>query len=172
MTLEINLNDIWEHTLSNILKQGPNTGIGKIIRLWIKFHQFDDFISFLQSHFDDFKPSGHFTTYKKSSDAERELTIPTTPLKIIYNFRRYIQHVMQQPYANQQDHPLLQDNWIEQTNKGFMKFVIYHSKNTLKCIPIPNGELKFLKKSLQKYLLTQSVVKTQLHIKTKCKLTK
>ena len=98
MTLEIKLNDIWEHTLSNILRQGPKTELGKIIRLWIKFHQFDDFISFLKLHFDDFKPAGHFTTYKESSDAARELTIPTTPLQIIYNLRRYIQYVTQQTY--------------------------------------------------------------------------
>ena len=129
---------------------------------------FDDFISFLQLHFDDFKPSGHITTYKESSDAARELTIPTTPLQIIYNLRRNIQYDIQQTYHDdKQDAPLLQHNSIKQTNKRFMKFVICHSKDTLKCIPIPSGELKFLKKSLQKYLLTQPVVKTQLHIKPK-----
>ena len=140
----------------------------KLERLWIKFHHFHDFISFLQSHFDDFKPSGHFTTYKESSDAARELILPTTPLQIICNLRRYIQYVIQQTHHDhKQDHPLLQHDWIKQTNKRFMKFVICHSKDTLKCIPIPDGELKFLKKSLQKYLLTQSVVKTQI-VKTKC----
>ena len=62
------------------------------------------------------------------------------------------------------------NSWIKQTNKRCTKFVIYHSKDTLKCIPIPNRKLKFLKKSLQKYLLTQPLVKTQLHNKTKCNL--
>ena len=128
MTPEIKLNDILEHTLSNILKQGPNTVIGKIIWLRIKFHQFDEFMFFLHFHFDYFKRSGHFSTYKESSNAARELTIPTTPLQIIYNLRRYIQYVVQQPYHNKQDHSLLQHNWIRQTNKRFMKFVIYHSK--------------------------------------------
>ena len=162
MTFEIELNDIWEHTLSNILKKEPKTETGKIIRLWIKFYQFDDFISFLQSYFDDFKPLGHFTTYKESSHATKESTIPTTPLQIIYSLRRYIHYVIQQTYHNnKQDQPLLQHNWIKQTNKRFMKFLIYHSKDTLKSIPIPNGELKFLNKSLQKYWLTQPVVKTQ-----------
>ena len=74
MISEIKLNDIWELTLSSILKQGPKTEIGKVIRLWMKFHQFDDFISFLQSPFDDFKSAGHFNTYKESSDAAWHLS--------------------------------------------------------------------------------------------------
>ena len=97
--------------------------------------------------------------------------MPTTPLQIIYNLRRYIQYVIQQTYHDDRHYcPPLQHNWIKQTKKRFMKFVIYHSKDTLKCVPTPNGELIFLKKSLQKYLQTQPVVKTQLHIKTKCNL--
>ena len=113
MTFEIKLIDICEHTLSNILKQGPNTEIGIIIRLWVIFHQFVDFITFLQSSFVDFTPLGTFNTYKESTDAKIELKVPSTPLKQIYNLRRYTQYVINQSdydVDDQLNHPLLENN--------------------------------------------------------------
>ena len=81
---------------------------------------------------------------------QRQLTIPSTSLKQIYNLRNYIQYVVNQIDYNVHDqlnHPLLEDNWIKQTHTNSTKFVIFHSNDTLNYIPISNGELKFVKKS-------------------------
>ena len=49
---------------------------------------------------------------------QRQLTIPSTSLKQIYNLRNYIQYVINQIDYNVHDqlnHPLLENNWIKQT---------------------------------------------------------
>ena len=55
--------------------------------------------------------------------------MPTTPLKELYNLRRYIQHLIlecEYDYDDDDlDNPLHEDNWLFQSRK-FMKSVIYN----------------------------------------------
>ena len=57
--------------------------------------------------------------------------MPTTPLKDLYNFYRYIQHLILKSKFDYDDigfdNPLDEDNLLLQTRGKFMKYVIYYS---------------------------------------------
>ena len=43
---------------------------------------------------EDFQPAGSLCTYKEKPGSEEEAKMPPTPLREMYNLRRYIQHEM------------------------------------------------------------------------------
>ena len=90
----IHLSDIWEHTLTEILNNDPQTELGIIIRAWVKHNKLEDFNSLLIFNVDDFTPSGTLCYFKDKVDSEAVMMMPTTPLKELCNLRRYIQHLM------------------------------------------------------------------------------
>ena len=56
--------------------------------------------------------------------------LPTTTLQEFYNLRWYIQHLNlidenEYQYDDERTNPLNESNWIYQTNKHFMKYVIF-----------------------------------------------
>ena len=64
MPAVINLNAVWEHTLTNILKHGPKTEVGIILRIWLEYHKLDDFKTLLGWGTENFSPSGPLSTYR------------------------------------------------------------------------------------------------------------
>ena len=60
--------------------------------------------------------------------------MPNTHQKKLYNLYRYIQHLILESKFDYDDiefdNPLDEDNWLLQTRRKFMKYVIYHSTTT------------------------------------------
>ena len=90
----IHLSDIWEHTLTEVLNHYPKTEVGINMRAWVKHNKLEDFNSLLSFTADDFTPSGSLCYFKEKADSEVAMMMPTTPLKELYNLRRYIQDII------------------------------------------------------------------------------
>ena len=56
---------------------------------------------------------------------EHDDILPYTPMIQIFNLRWYIQHLMDESKEENQN-PLVHENWMKQTNWKFMKYVIHH----------------------------------------------
>ena len=54
----INLSPIWEHTLTELLNHGNKTGVGIIMRSWVKHNKLEDMNDLLIHDLNDFTPSG------------------------------------------------------------------------------------------------------------------
>ena len=83
-------------------------------------NKLEDINSLLKYTDDDFTPSGNLMKMVKSC---------IIYLCMTYNLRWYIQHLIDE-YEYQYDddewtNPLSESNWIYQTNKHFMKYVIF-----------------------------------------------
>ena len=77
----IHLSDIWEHTLTKILTHDPKTGVGIIMRAWMKHRKLEDFNSMLSSTVDDLTPSGSLCHFNEKVDSEVVMMMPTNPMK-------------------------------------------------------------------------------------------
>ena len=78
----------------------------------------------LEFNIEDFHPAGFLSTYKEKPDSDEETKMPVTPLREMYNLRRYIEHKMtQSDYGYDEDefdHPLSEPNWTIQTRGKYM----------------------------------------------------
>ena len=97
-------------------------------------NKLEDFTSLLNFNVDDFAPSGNLCYCKDNADSVVR-TLPNTLLKDLFNLRWYIQHFIDESgydyyYYYYLDNLLSEDNWMLQTNRKFMKHVIFnrHSK--------------------------------------------
>ena len=126
----IHLSDIWEYTLVGILNDYPKSELGIMIIAWVKHNKLEDFNSLLNFNVDDFTPSGMLCYYKENSDSEVVTILPTTPLQELFNLQWYIQHLIDESEYDDDDddlnNPLNKDNWLLQTGRKFMKYVIYN----------------------------------------------
>ena len=52
--------------------------------------------------------------------------LPTTPLHELQNLRWYIQHLTDESEYDDLNNPLHEDNWMLQTNRKVMKYLIYN----------------------------------------------
>ena len=146
----IHLSDIWECTLIEILNHDPKSQMGIIMRAWVKLNNMEDFISLLTYEPNDFTPSGLLCNYKEKADSEAVLIMSNTPVKELYDLRRYIQHlILESEYdydVDEFDSPLNQYNWLLQTQGKSMKIVIYHSSKATESKPTSNQKLFSFKK--------------------------
>ena len=125
----IHLSDIWEHTITKILNHDPKSEMGIIMRAWVKHSKLEDFNSLLNFNVDHFTPSGTLCYYTDNGDSVVKM-LPNTLLKELYNLRWYIQYLIDESGYDYDDdeflgNPLHEDNWMLQTNRKFMKYVIY-----------------------------------------------
>ena len=83
-----------------------------------------DFNSLLNYIDDDFTPTGNLCYINDNGEE-----LPTTPMQQFYILRWHIQHLIAKNGCEYGDHdnfnPLSESNWIYQTNKHFMKYVIF-----------------------------------------------
>ena len=120
MSENIQLSYLWEHTITKIFKDDPESELGIMFKQWIIFNKLDNFNSILNYPIDDFTPSGNLCYMNKHGDI-----LPYTPMKKIFNLRWYIQYLMDESEDEAQN-PLSERNWIKQNNCKFMKYVIHH----------------------------------------------
>ena len=120
MTESIHLSDLWEHTITKIFKDDPESELGIMFKQWIIFNKLENFNSILNYPIDDFTPSGNLLYMNEHGDI-----LPYTPMKKIFTFRWYIQHLMDESEDEDQN-PLSEENWMKQNNCKFMKYVIHH----------------------------------------------
>ena len=150
------LDAIWEHTLTEILNHDNNSDEGIIIRTWVKHHKQDDFSSLFNHSPDKFTPSSPFSYYKEKADLELLLEMPSTPLQELQNIRKYIQHLMDESDYDYDDYyfddPLSEHNWLSQTRRKFMKYVIYNLSDSTESRPISNQkqQLASFKKGIKR----------------------
>ena len=120
MSENIELSYLWEHTITKIFKDDPESELGIMFKQWIIFNKLDNFNLILNYPIDDFTPSGNLCYMNKHGDI-----LPYTPMKKIFNLRWYIQHLMDENEDEAQN-PLSEENWMKQSNCKFMKYVIHH----------------------------------------------
>ena len=84
----IYLSNVWECTITKILKHDPKSELGIMIRECVIFIKLEDFNSLLNFTVDDFTPSGNLCYYKDNGEM-----LHNTPLKELFNLRWYIQHL-------------------------------------------------------------------------------
>ena len=82
------LNDIWEHTITKILKHDHKSKVEIMIREWGIFNKLEDFNSLLNYTVDDFTSSGNLCYSKHNGEILRK-----TPLQELFNLRWYVQHL-------------------------------------------------------------------------------
>ena len=115
----IKLSPIWEHTLTEILNHGNKTEVGIITRSWVKDNNLEDMSDLLLHDLNDFTPSGSFSQYEGSAEAEETKPMPITPLKELYNLYRYIQHLILESKFEYDDEEF--DNPLEMRLIGYSK---------------------------------------------------
>ena len=102
--------------------------MGNMIKEWVIFNKLEDLNSLLNYTDDDFTPSGHLCNYKDNGDSVVKM-LPTMPLQELYNLRWYIQHLIDENGHEYDDddwtNPLSENDWMFQTNKKFMKQVLF-----------------------------------------------
>ena len=88
------VNPTWEHTQTDILNHDSLAQMGIKMRTWVKDNDMTDFTSTLPYTADKFSPTSSLCYYKENVDEETPTMMPTELLQEVYNFRRYITHVM------------------------------------------------------------------------------
>ena len=150
----INLSPILEHSLTEILNHGNKTEVEIIMRSWVKDNNLEDMNDLLLHELNDFTPTGSLSQYKVSAEAEETKPMPITPLKVLYNLYRYIQHLILESefeYDDEEfDNPLDEDNWLLQTREKYMKFVIYHSSTATEPRNTSNQKLVSFRKGIKR----------------------
>ena len=128
MPVIIHLKDIWGYTLTRILNHDPKSELGIMIREWETHNKLKDFNSLLNFNVDDFTPSGILCYYTDNGDS-MVIMLHHTPMKELYNLRWYIQHLIDESEYDDDDNnlnnPLSEHNWMLQTNRKLMNYVIY-----------------------------------------------
>ena len=91
----IHLCDLWEHTITKILKHKPESKLGIKIRKWMIYYKLEDFNSLLNYTDEDSKPHGgdNLSYFKENCDSVVKIMSPT-PLQELENLRWYIQHLI------------------------------------------------------------------------------
>ena len=90
----IHLSDLWEHSITKILKHGPESELGIMIRQLVIYNKLEDFNSLLNYTDEYFTPhgGGNLSYYKENGDSVVKM-MSTTPLQMLENLRCYIQHL-------------------------------------------------------------------------------
>ena len=115
--------------LTKVFNHGSKTEVGIILRSCGKHNKLKVFTTLLKFNIEDFQPTGPLSTYKEKSDSEEEMKMPATPLRQMYNLRRYICH--DSGYDEDEfDHPLSEPNWTSQTRGKYMRFHTINSTDT------------------------------------------
>ena len=124
MSETIELNYVWDHTISKILHHDLQSDMGNMIKEWVVFNKLEDINSLLKYTDDDFTPSGNLCYSNENGEKLHQ-----TLMQELYNIRWYIQHLIDgNEYQYDDDewtNPLSEINWIFQRNKKFMKYVIF-----------------------------------------------
>ena len=110
-----------------ILNHDIQSKIGNMIKEWVVFNKLEDFNSLLKYTNDDFTPTGKLCYINENGEKlYRKL------MKEFFNLRWYIQHLVDEyeyQYGdNEWTNPLHESNWTYRTNKQFMKYVHFTSK--------------------------------------------
>ena len=127
MSENIELNYVWDHTISKILLHFLNSRMGNIIKEWVVFNKLEDFYSLLEYSDDDFKTTGKLCYINENGEKlHRKLMME------FFNLRWYIQHLVDEyeyHYGyNEWTNPLHERNWTYRTNMQFMKYVNFTLK--------------------------------------------
>ena len=120
MTESNHLCALWEHTIVKVFKHDSKSKLGLMFKQWIIFNMLENFNSILNYPIDDFTPSGNLCYMNEHGDIFALYTNEK-----IFNLRWYIQHLMDESEDEAQN-PLSEENWMEQNNWKFIKYVIHH----------------------------------------------
>ena len=125
----IHLSDLWEHTITKILRHDPESELGIMIRQWVIYNKLEDFNSLLNYTDEDLIPQcrGNLNYYKENGDSVVKMMTPT-PMQELINLRWYIQHLIHESgylYDDESNYPLSEDKWMLQTHGKFMKCVLF-----------------------------------------------
>ena len=91
-----------------------------MLKQWIQFNKMENSNSILNYTIDDFTPSGNLCYINQHGDILHQ-----APLKEAFNLRWYIQHLMDEN-EDEDENPINHENWMKQTNRNFIKYVIHH----------------------------------------------
>ena len=92
------------------------------MRAWVKHSKLENFNSLLIFNVDDITPSGTLCHFREKADFEVVTMMLTTPLKELYNVRRYIHYLIlecEYDYDDDDfDNPQDEDNWLFQPEEN------------------------------------------------------
>ena len=163
----INLRHTWEHTLTEILNHGNKTELAIIMRSWVKHNGLDNMNELLIHDLNDFTITGSLSQYKVSAEAEEIKPMPLTTLKELYNLYRYIQNLILESkfeYDDEEfDNPLDESNWLLQTTRKYMKFVIYNSSTATEPRATSNQKLISSRKGIKREETAYPTLKDERH---------
>ena len=114
------LSDLWEHTIVKVFKHDPKSKLGLMLKEGVIFKKLENFNSILNYTIDDFTPSCNLSYINENGEI-----LHITPMKEIFNLRWYVQHLMDESEDENQN-PLSDQNWMNQTTWKFIKYVIHH----------------------------------------------
>ena len=124
------------------------------MRSWVKHNNLEDMSDLLIYDLNDFKPGGTLCHYKETAEAEETKLMLNKPLKELYNLYRYIQHLILESefdYDDDEcDDPLADGNWLLQTRRKYLKFVIYHSSTATEPRNTSNQKLVSFRKGIKR----------------------
>ena len=95
--------------IAKVFKHDPKSELGLMLKQWVIFNKFENFISILNYTIDDFTPSGKLSYINKHDE-----TLHQTPMTEVFNLRWYI-HLMDE-HEDEAQNPCSQQNWMKQTN--------------------------------------------------------
>ena len=81
---------------------------------------FQHLFNLQEPYIDDLPPSGNLSYLNQHGDILHQ-----TPLKEVLNLRWYKQHLMDEN-EDEDENSLNHENWMEQTNWKFIKYIIHH----------------------------------------------
>ena len=124
MSENIELSYVWDYTTKKILNHDLQSKMGIKIKEWVVFNKLEDLNSSLKYTDDDFTATGNLCYFNENGEK-----LHYTILQEFYNLRWFIQHLIDEnEYEDDDDkwtNPLSESNCIYQTNKDFMKYVIF-----------------------------------------------
>ena len=94
-----------------------------MIQEWVILNKLKNFNSLLNYTSDDFTPSGNLYDINENGEILHQ-----TLLHELFNLRWYIQHLIDES-GDEIENPLIEENWMKQTNWKFIKYVI-HNKHS------------------------------------------
>ena len=127
MSENIKLSYVWDHTIIKILNHDIQSKIVNMIKEWVVFNTLEDFNSLLK-----YTDGGLTPTTKLCYINQNGEKLHRKLMKEFFNLRWYIQHLVDEyeyQYGdNEWTNPLHESNWTYRTNKQFMKYVNFTSK--------------------------------------------
>ena len=85
------LSDIWEHTLTNILRYDSKSETGRLLRFWVKHHKLEEYYQLLSWDIEEFTSHGALNSSMEKPNCEKSM--PSTTLRQMNMRRQFLRYI-------------------------------------------------------------------------------